>query len=101
MKKLNSRIILKLLFLSLTFTVVGSSFASDLAKVSIIPKPVSVTATGKYFELKENTVITIAEGSKELLSVAQYLANRLNPATGFNIAVQSSGQKPDSNYISF
>lgn len=87
------------LFLALTFAVASTSLASNLSKTNLIPKPVSVQATGGNFELQNNAVILIAEDAKELQPVAQYLANMLNPATGLNITVQVSGDKPATNFI--
>ena len=101
MQTTNSRFNLTLiaLLLTLKFAVAIPSVASDLTKVSLIPKPVLVKATGGFFELKNNAVIRITEGSSQLQPVAQYLADRLNPATGLNIPVQTSGEMPSSNCI--
>lgn len=67
---------------------------SDLSKESIIPKPVSVTATGGFFTLKANTNIYIQGDSEELKQIGQYLADRLKPATGFEIEVKSVVKPP-------
>ena len=67
---------------------------SDLTKESIIPKPVSVTATGSFFTLKANTVIYVQGESEELKQFGQYLADRLKPATGFEIEVKSAVKPP-------
>jgi hexosaminidase len=101
MKTIISRFMVNLisLFLILTFAVALPVSASDLTKVAIIPKPVSISATGKNFELKSNLVIRVNETGAEMTRVAQYLADRLNPATGLNIAVQSSGEMPEANFI--
>ena len=85
--------------LFLTISVTGFSYASNPGKNGIIPKPVSMNSTGGHFELKNGLVIRIAENAADLQSVAQYLADRLNPSSGLNIAVQSSGAIPASNYI--
>ncbi|MDX9726694.1 MAG: beta-N-acetylhexosaminidase [Bacteroidales bacterium] len=63
---------------------------TDLAKTSIIPKPVSVTATGEAFSIDTKTAIFVDAGSDELLRLGRYLADRLNVTTGFEIAVQES-----------
>lgn len=63
---------------------------SDLIKANIIPRPVSITATGDYFTLKPATSIYIREESPELKNVGKYLAERLKPATGFNFAVNTA-----------
>lgn len=92
-------VILNLLLIAVTCAVANPSSASDLTKAGIIPKPVSVTATGSYFDFKKDVVIRIAENATDLQPVAQYLANLLNPATGLNFNVQTSGDMPASNYI--
>ncbi len=101
MKTVTSRFIVirNLLFLFLTFAVANPICAADLTNSGIIPKPVSVKATGEFFELKNNAVIQIAENAEGLKPVAQYLADRLNPATGFNVTVQTAGEMPASNFI--
>ncbi len=67
---------------------------SDLSKESIIPKPVSIVATGDYFTLKEGTVIYIEGESEELKQIGQYLSDRLKPATGFGFEVKSTIKAP-------
>ena len=50
---------------------------------NLIPKPVSATLTEGAFELTANTQIFVDPASHELLFIGQYLADHLNPATGF------------------
>ncbi len=72
---------------------------SDLSKGSIIPKPVSITATGGYFALKSGTDIYIQGESKELRQIGQYLADKLKMSTGFGIEVMSTDKPPRSGSI--
>ncbi len=67
---------------------------TDLTKESIIPKPVSVTATGKAFLLTEKTVIYTPEGNGELAQVARQLSTQLNSITGFTNAIGSANETP-------
>lgn len=76
-----------------------SSSASEPEGVSLIPKPVSVKSGSDFFELQNNAIVKIADGDPDLRRVAQYLADRLKPATGFNVTVQASGDTPLSNCI--
>jgi len=69
---------------------------SDLTKESIIPKPVSVTATGDYFSINDKTAIFVQGESQELKNIGQFLANRLNPATGLAIEVKAATAEPTS-----
>ncbi len=72
---------------------------SDLTKESIIPKPVSVTATGDYFTLKAKSIIFIAGGSEDLMQVGRYLAGKLQPVTGFMTEVKSIEGEPKPGNI--
>lgn len=72
---------------------------TDLTKENLIPKPVSVTATAKVFEITKRTGVYIEGESAELQLVGQYLADLLNPATGFNSKVSSTDGEPKSGSI--
>jgi hexosaminidase len=67
---------------------------SDLSKESIIPKPAQVTSAGEYFELNSKTLITTADTTRQMQSMAGYLAGILKPATGFELDVKYSGKAP-------
>jgi hexosaminidase len=67
---------------------------SDLSNESIIPLPVSITATGDYFKLSSGTDIYIIGESEELKKIGQYLAEKLKPATGFEMEVKQATQIP-------
>lgn len=67
---------------------------SDLTKESIIPKPVSVIATGDYFSINAKTAIYVQGESPELKNIGQFLADRLNPATGLAIEVKAATAEP-------
>ena len=58
---------------------------TDLTKENLIPIPVSVQATAEVFEVEKGTGIYV-EG-EDLLSIGEYLANKLRPATGFELKV--------------
>ncbi len=55
---------------------------------NLIPKPVSVTPTEGTFELTANTQIFVDPANNELLFIGQYLADHLNPSTGFGTQVK-------------
>lgn len=72
---------------------------ADLAGESIIPRPVSVTATGEAFRLNSKTAILVDAGSDELLKTGRYLAEKLNARTGLAIAVNEAQSEPPRGSI--
>ncbi len=64
---------------------------TDLTKTSFIPQPVSVTATGNSFKVKNSTVIYVQE---ELQQTGQYLATEINEITGFSPDVRTIDKEP-------
>src|SRR5674476_361284 len=73
---------------------------SDLSKNTIIPKPVSITATGGYFALKSHSAIYVMGESPELKQIGLKLAEKLKLSTGFKIEVISTSKTPGQE-ISF
>lgn len=71
----------------------------NLLDEAILPKPVSVTASGSSFKLNSNTKIFVNGKSVALLKTGRYLANLIKPATGFDLKVTSTAKKPNSNFI--
>ena len=72
---------------------------TDLSKANIIPKPVSVTATGGYFVLKSNSDIYLRGESQELKQIGQALADKLKRSTGFGIEVITTDKTPKPGNI--
>jgi len=84
----------------LVITLVGCKephAPTDLTKENLIPIPVSVQATAKVFEVSKETGIYV-EG-EELLKIGEYLADKLRPATGFELKVSSTSGAPKSGNI--
>ena len=71
---------------------------TDLTKETIIPKPVSITATGGRFSLTDDSNIYV-EGEEQLKQIGQYLADKLNSSTGFNLQVSSTPGAIESGNI--
>ncbi len=101
MKTINARFILFLItsFLALSLTAAQPSAPNDLTMTPLIPKPVSINNAEGVFELKNNAVVWISENTPGMVKVAKYLTDRLNPATGFNVIILTSGTIPTSNCI--
>ncbi len=71
---------------------------TDLSKENIIPQPISITATGNAFVLTDDSDIFV-EGPEELKQIGQYLADKLNPSTRFDMKVASTTGAPKSGNI--
>jgi hexosaminidase len=56
---------------------------------SLVPKPVSAIPAGGSFYLTPGMMIFVEPATEEVLSVGQFLAGRLNPATGYDIRVEA------------
>jgi hexosaminidase len=70
-----------------------SKAPTDLTKVSIIPKPVSVTADSGTFALTTRTDILVPEEPAEIAGTGQYLADMLNRSTGLGLDVVAGSKK--------
>ncbi len=62
----------------------------DLAKENLIPKPSKLTATGRSFELEDETVIYTQKGKAEVKKTGAYLARFLKPSTGYDLEVKDA-----------
>ncbi len=69
----------------------------DLLKDNIIPKPISLTATGSSFKLNSNSEIHYQ--SDALKPIADYLSELLQPATGFKLPVKVMSSMPSTDHI--
>jgi hexosaminidase len=74
-----------------------TSAEAKVAFESVIPKPVSSSATGKTFFLTKNTVIVFDSSGEETQAIAQYLADNLKSIT--NLALPVSGGNPGEGSI--
>jgi hexosaminidase len=66
---------------------------------NLIPLPVLVNETGKTFNLTPAADIYVQPGTGELLALGQYLADKVNPATGFDIQALPTSSRPLSGNI--
>jgi len=72
---------------------------TDLTKESIIPKPVSVIATGGGFTLTNTTVIYVEGGNEALINIGNQLSSGLLAVTGFTPKVEASADAPKEGNI--
>lgn len=71
----------------------------NLLEESIIPKPITVSATNSSFVLSEKSVIYFQQSAEELKFTGQYLSQILNQSTGFGIQVKPTDQTPGKRSI--
>src|ERR1700741_2742103 len=72
----------------------------DLTSIVIIPKPVSVIGGGKLFELNSKSGIYVEGTSAELQNIGNYIAEKLNKITGYDLKVASlPATAPEGNNI--
>jgi hexosaminidase len=84
----------------LTLQIIGMAMPpKKLPEINIIPLPVSVVKASGTFKLTEKSAIYISGASAEIQQIGIYLAGKLNPATGFEMAVKSSEGKETAGNI--
>ena len=76
------------LFLSIIF---ATPLYSQNNTPSIIPIPVSLEQGSGEFELTAETTIIIAGENPEISGVADYLSNKIKPATGYGLETKNNG----------
>ena len=65
----------------------------------IIPKPVFEKSESGSFNLSPQAKITVDPGIDEIISIGQYLAEKLRPATGYTLPVLPSANEPNQGNI--
>jgi hexosaminidase len=65
---------------------------SSSAEIAVIPRPAEMKVTAGNFRLKDTTRILYEKGSVELARIANYLAERLRPATGIAMVVLEAAE---------
>lgn len=72
---------------------------TDLTQENIIPKPVSVVATGTGFRLTSTSVIFVKGGNADLMKIGNQLAAELKAVTGFAHRVEPATGNPGEGNI--
>jgi len=67
---------------------------TDMHRNSVIPKPVSVVATNGTFVLDDGTSIYVEAGNEGLMKNATFLAELLRNATGIELEIEATEDKP-------
>lgn len=87
-------------FVLLSYVSCKKPVSKDLSREPLIPVPVELVATKSSFELTNKSDIYVSGKSSHLLQIGQYLADLLNPSTGFNMEVKVADKVPRSGNIS-
>jgi hexosaminidase len=97
----NNSLLRNLLFLVtiLTLNSCSKNPAMKLSEAVLFPKPISLVETNSSFQLTPETKIVVSGDSEELLAAGNYLAELLNPATGFSFKAEVSSEIKNSNSI--
>jgi hexosaminidase len=66
---------------------------------NVIPVPVTRSSVGGTFALTSSSDIYVEPSTSETTAIGQYLANKLNPSTGFGIQVFSTTGEPAAGNI--
>ncbi|CAN5589556.1 hypothetical protein BH23BAC1_BH23BAC1_49780 [soil metagenome] len=77
------------------FLLTAPLLAQDdpISKISIIPEPVTVNPGEGNFNLSGSTSILIPPNQPEVRRTAEYLKNKIQPATGFDLLIsEASGE---------
>ena len=82
-----------LLFTLFLFSCDKKNKYSELSVVPIIPQPAYVESGRGVFELTKNSIIYVDNATPEWLSVAEALAEKIRPSTGFAMNI-SVAQQP-------
>ncbi|MCX8491970.1 MAG: beta-N-acetylhexosaminidase [Cyclobacteriaceae bacterium] len=90
---MNQRIFIVILLTVFLFSCGKTPEYSELSAVPIIPQPVFVESGRGIFELTKNSIIYVDTATPEWLSVAEALAEKIRPSTGFAMNI-SVAQKP-------
>jgi hypothetical protein len=61
--------------------------------------PVSIISTGGSFLLPGTADIYVEPGTTELTAIGQYLADKLNPSTGYGMQVLTTTRAPANGNI--
>lgn len=67
---------------------------TDLTQTAFIPKPVSVTATGKSFDISDLTTIYFQEGKEDLKTTGQYFAEQIDRIADIEPEVRPTSEVP-------
>lgn len=79
----------------------AAALADCTGRIAVIPKPMKLEQTSGNFALKHKTAIYVQSSSAEIKNIANYLADRLRPATGLSLVVleQAKATPPVDSFL--
>jgi hexosaminidase len=96
------RVYILLIFFIMVLSCKESREVSPEARTrfeSLIPKPISASMTGGSFLLNAETKIVFATSGDDVQAMANFLAEKLRPATGFDLGVSSEKESEEAGTI--
>ncbi len=87
---------------TVTLTPTMTSTSTPIGATSIqniIPMPVSITSTGGTFILPSTADFYVNPATTEMLAIGQYLADKVNPSTGYGLTVIGTTTTPPNGNI--
>ena len=99
MKKLGISLLCALCFFCFSCETEEPATPKDLAAESLIPKPVSLEATGSSFRITPDTDIFVDGDSSQVIVIGNYLANLLRPSTGYDVSVSALSAEQPGKHI--
>ena len=82
----------QVLLLTIVLVSCKTPTIKDLAKENLIPKPAKLVATGSSFDWTEKTKIYLSADQEGVKAIAEYLAEFVAPATGFEPEIKSTNK---------
>lgn len=80
--------VLFVITLFVTMTACTKPIPADLSKVSFIPLPIAVMATGSSYMIDQSTEVYVADKAEEVLKTAGILVEQIEFLTGFKPAIK-------------
>ncbi|TXG36849.1 beta-N-acetylhexosaminidase [Seonamhaeicola maritimus] len=75
-------------FVVLSLLLIGSEVIAQ--SFNIIPEPVEIEQGSGFYTLNKSTEIIVPSEQDEVINIAAYLADKIRPATGFDLSIAHS-----------
>jgi len=99
--KLISKLFFILILILTACTTTRVQKMETTPKISIIPKPLELKENDGSFLINAETRILLNQNQSELIKIGEYLAEKINTPTGFNLKVEPASNASDSPNLIF